>query len=200
LKEPIVTQSITTNNPVPRNTLAPWALVLGITGLVLSLVVVGGLFGLVAILLGGIATARPGRKGMATVGVITGGMSVPISLIAAFFWLFFLIPYFKYDPSVRRTWTIAEISNTKTALELFKTDVGRFPTTAENLKALITRPTGIDATWKGPYLTNSPTDKWGRPFVYRCPGTDDPSSYDLLSIGPDAKEGTADDISKRTEY
>ena len=57
------------------------------------------------------------------------------------------------------------------ALELFRLDVGRFPTTEEGLKALVERP-GNAERWAGPYLKKQgvPLDPWGRPYIYRKPG------------------------------
>lgn len=41
--------------------------------------------------------------------------------------------------------------------------------------------------------THMPKDAWRHDYVYRCPGTKDPNSYDLFSAGPDGKPDTADD-------
>jgi general secretion pathway protein G len=183
---------------VPRNALAVWALILGLAGLVLSVVVVGGLLGLVAALLGSIATTQPGRKGMAVSGIVMGGLSLPVAFYALLFCLF-ILPTLPFLEKSRHVGTISEISNVKTALGVFKTDVGRYPTTAEGLQALVTSPAGIGAAWRGSYFERLPADKWGHPLVYRCPGTADPTSYDLLSVGPDGIEGTNDDILKDTE-
>ena len=73
-------------------------------------------------------------------------------------------------------------------LELFKLDVGRFPTTQEGLGALVTAPSGA-SNWNGPYIKDpkSLKDPWGRDFVYKSPG--DKGAYDLLSLGADGKEG-----------
>jgi general secretion pathway protein G len=98
-----------------------------------------------------------------------------------------------------RGMTISDIKNIKTALAVFEVDVGRFPTTAEGLAALLKCPKGLGATWQGPYLEKMPTDRWGHDYVYVMPGTDDPTAYDLISAGPDGELGTADDIKKNTE-
>lgn len=98
-----------------------------------------------------------------------------------------------------RTSPIADISNLKTALDIFQTDIGRYPTAAEGLDALLSN-TIADPKWGGPYITKPPLDKWDRPHIYRCPGIDDPTSYDLISAGPDGIFGTKDDITKNTEY
>ncbi len=73
------------------------------------------------------------------------------------------------------------------ALDLFKLDTGRYPTTKEGLKALIQDP-GV-AGWGGPYMKKEqvPADPWGRPYRYRCPGTQ--GEYDLWSYGADGVAG-----------
>ena len=48
--------------------------------------------------------------------------------------------------------------------------------------------------WHGPYLDKLPEDPWGNPYIYYYPGKHNPNAYDLLSVGPDGKEGTDDDI------
>jgi len=194
-----MTQATFDGAAAPRNTLAVWALVLGIAGLILSVVVVGSLVGLVASVLGFFAAARPGRKGMAVTGIVMGGLSLPPALLAVFFWLVFYPANYDRVEVVRRGGTISEIWNVKTALGVFKTDVGRYPTTAEGLQALVTCPAGIATAWRGPYFEPLPADKWGHPLVYRCPGTAGPTSYDLLSVGPDGVEGTKDDVGKDDE-
>lgn len=77
------------------------------------------------------------------------------------------------------------------ALDLYEVDLGRYP---ESLEALVTRQ-GDSPRWKGPYLKKGiPKDPWGNAYVYRYPGSSNPDSYDLYSLGPDAKEGSGDDI------
>lgn len=87
-----------------------------------------------------------------------------------------------------------QIDQLTTALDLFRIDVGRLPTTDEGLKALLDTPSGL-TTWRGPYLkkTGAIVDPWGRAFVYRQPGQG--ADYDLLSLGADGKPGgTGEDI------
>lgn len=77
------------------------------------------------------------------------------------------------------------------ALDLYEVDMGRYP---ESLDSLVTKP-GEASRWRGPYLKKGiPGDPWGNDYVYRFPGSSNPDGYDLFSRGPDAKEGTADDI------
>ena len=81
----------------------------------------------------------------------------------------------------------AQIELLGTALDTFRLDVGRYPTTQEGLEALRTQPGGIEK-WDGPYLKREvPLDPWGRPYSYRSPGEHGP--YDLLSYGPDGAPG-----------
>ena len=81
----------------------------------------------------------------------------------------------------------AQIELLGTALDTFRLDVGRYPTTQEGLEALRTQPSGLER-WDGPYLKKEvPTDPWGKPFVYRSPGEHGP--YDLLSYGADGVPG-----------
>ena len=103
------------------------------------------------------------------------------------------------DATAKRKATISDIDNLKTALGIFEVDIGRYPTTAEGLNAFLKAPPGLENSWAGPHLEKFPVDKWGHNYVYRCPGTDDPTSYDLYSLGPDGLPGTADDITKTTK-
>lgn len=89
-----------------------------------------------------------------------------------------------------------ELLDLSRALNRFRTDNGRLPTVGEGLGALVSAPPRV-SNWHGPYLTATlpaaapPTDPWGRPYVYHpIPG----GGYVVLSVGPDGKEGTADDI------
>lgn len=74
------------------------------------------------------------------------------------------------------------------ALDLYRLDVGQYPSTEEGLAALIRAPSG-STWWAGPYLGRSevPLDPWGHDFVYRAPGSDGP--YDLYTLGADNRPG-----------
>jgi general secretion pathway protein G len=81
----------------------------------------------------------------------------------------------------------AQIENLGTALDTFRLDVGRYPSTQEGLGALNQRPSAADR-WDGPYLKEAiPADPWGRPFFYRSPG--EHGAYDLYSLGADGAPG-----------
>lgn len=82
-----------------------------------------------------------------------------------------------------------EIANIAAGLDLFKLDVGRYPTTAEGLDALEHAPTDID-NWNGPYMKTARNlkDPWGKPYLYRSPG--EHGEYDLYSYGQKGEAGS----------
>ncbi|MGQ9637443.1 MAG: type II secretion system major pseudopilin GspG [Thermodesulfobacteriota bacterium] len=81
----------------------------------------------------------------------------------------------------------AQIELFGTALDAFRLDIGRYPTTEEGLKALREKPSDVEK-WDGPYIPKEiPLDPWGRPYVYRSPG--EHGEYDLISYGRDGVEG-----------
>jgi general secretion pathway protein G len=81
-----------------------------------------------------------------------------------------------------------EIEQIGQTLDLFKLEVGRYPTTQEGLQALITAPAGV-TNWNGPYWkkTTLPKDPWTNEYHYASPGQH--GAYDLWSYGADGKEG-----------
>jgi general secretion pathway protein G len=84
-----------------------------------------------------------------------------------------------------------QIENLGAALDTFRLDIGRYPTSQEGLDALRERPTGVDR-WDGPYLKKEiPKDPWGNSYVYRSPGDKEP--YELFSYGADGVAGGAGD-------
>jgi general secretion pathway protein G len=87
----------------------------------------------------------------------------------------------------------AQLDSLDKALQAYRIDTGRFPTTAQGLKALTQAP-GDEPRWRGPYLRGEvPLDPWGRAYTYRIPGTDG-RDYDLGSLGRDGVAGgSADD-------
>jgi len=79
-----------------------------------------------------------------------------------------------------------QISDLEQALEIYKLDVGRFPTTDQGLEALVREPSGARG-WNGPYLKKGelPDDPWGNPYEY---------SYsrgvpEIVSLGADGRPG-----------
>lgn len=81
----------------------------------------------------------------------------------------------------------AQIELLGTALDTFRLDVGRYPTSQEGLDALVRQPGGVER-WDGPYLKKGvPLDPWGTPYAYRSPGEGGP--YDVISYGADKAPG-----------
>ncbi len=81
-----------------------------------------------------------------------------------------------------------QIDRISGALDLYRLDIGRYPSQGEGLPALLSAPGGVGG-WNGPYLKKeqSIVDPWGRPFGYRSPGQH--GDYDLWSLGADGIEG-----------
>jgi general secretion pathway protein G len=90
----------------------------------------------------------------------------------------------------------AQIALIEQALDQFRLDVGRYPTTQEGLNALVTNP-GMPK-WEGSYLKKGlPVDPWDKPYQYTSPGSH--GEFDLLSYGrdgnPDGEGEDADVVS-----
>ena len=85
----------------------------------------------------------------------------------------------------------AQIEILALALDSYRLDNDRYPSTELGLAALREPPEGdLGRGWRGPYLRREvPADPWGRPYVYVSPGDENPSSYDLLSLGRDGERG-----------
>jgi general secretion pathway protein G len=81
------------------------------------------------------------------------------------------------------------IERLTSVLDLYKLDVGSYPTTEQGLHALVERPSDV-SEWNGPYLKGEqvPMDPWSHPFAYSSPSTRSGHDYDLCSHGP---SGTA---------
>jgi len=90
-----------------------------------------------------------------------------------------------------------QIDQLGSALDLFRLDVGRYPTSQEGLAGLVARP-GTAPNWHGPYLkgTSVPSDPWGKPYQYRYPGSEG-RAYDLFSTGDSATAGDSRPIFAR---
>jgi len=87
----------------------------------------------------------------------------------------------------------AEIRSLMTALEMFKQYYNRYPTNAEGLRALVVKPADVEGWPDGGFLDQegTPTDPWGNPYVYVCPGSHGP--YDIICYGADGKpDGTGE--------
>jgi general secretion pathway protein G len=75
-------------------------------------------------------------------------------------------------------------------LDLYRLDVGSYPSTEQGLQALATRPIDVDV-WNGPYIKSGqpPLDPWNHPYLYRAPSSRVGHDYDLCSLGPSGNAG-----------
>ena len=81
-----------------------------------------------------------------------------------------------------------EIEQIGQTLDLYKLEIGRYPTSQEGLQALLSAPAGVN-NWNGPYWKKDtlPKDPWGNEYKYASPGQH--GAYDIVSLGADGKEG-----------
>lgn len=91
----------------------------------------------------------------------------------------------------RRVKAKADIRSIQSALAMFKTDTGSFPTTSEGLEVLVNDP-GIRGYSTDGYLDALQTDPWGNPYIYISPGVHS-KDYDLESFGKDGEDGGSGD-------
>ncbi len=81
----------------------------------------------------------------------------------------------------------AQITLFETALDTYRLDVGKYPTTDMGLGVLRVKPEDLEK-WDGPYLPKEiPMDPWGNPYEYRSPG--EHGEYEILSRGADGSSG-----------
>ncbi len=81
---------------------------------------------------------------------------------------------------------LATVSN---ALDMYKVDNSRYPTTAQGLEALITPPSDAKNYPEGGYIKGGyPTDGWENEMQYVSPGSEG-RPYDLFSLGADGQQG-----------
>ena len=86
--------------------------------------------------------------------------------------------------SARTSVARQSIERLASVLDLYKLDVGSYPSTEEGLQALGARPASV-GNWNGPYLKGEaqPLDPWNHAYVYQSPGRGG-REFDLCSRGP----------------
>lgn len=100
--------------------------------------------------------------------------------------------YFSQLGKSEVTITRAQIEGFAKALDTYRLDVGRYPSTDEGLAALFSKPSEGAEKWNGPYLSKVvPRDPWGRAYVYRSPGSK--GAFDISSYGSDGQPGGSGD-------
>jgi len=81
----------------------------------------------------------------------------------------------------------AQIDALEKALDQYRLDTGRYPTSEMGLTALVERPQN-EPKWSGPYLKKAvPLDPWGNPYLYQSPG--ERGEFDIVSYGKDRQPG-----------
>ena len=96
----------------------------------------------------------------------------------------------------------SDIRAIQTALDLYRLDNFKYPTTEQGLQALVTQPSDPTITnyRSGGYLPVAPQGSWNNPYQYVSPGANG-RDYDIISYGRDGKpggEGYDADISTST--
>lgn len=103
---------------------------------------------------------------------------------------------FSHVGASKATAARSQIEMLGAALDAYRLDNDRYPTTDQGLEALRREPLvqPRPRNWRGPYLRKEvPDDPWDRAYVYRSPGTGNPFAYDLLSYGRDGRAGGEDE-------
>ena len=129
-------------------------------------------------------TRQQKRKGFTLVEVLV--VVVILGLLAAL-----VVPrVVGRGEEAKRTAAAVQIREIEQALEMYRLDSSLYPSTAQGIEALVSKPSIPPEPRKyreGGYLRKLPADPWGSPFVYRRPG--DHGEYDLFSLGADGEEG-----------
>ena len=111
---------------------------------------------------------------------------VIISLLAAF-----VAPrFFGQEKKAKQRGAKGQIALLESAMDTYRLDVGRYPTSEQGLEALREKPDDID-NWDGPYLRKElPMDPWGNPYVYESPS--EHGDFAIMSYGADGNLGGED--------
>jgi general secretion pathway protein G len=94
----------------------------------------------------------------------------------------------KYLGSAKSDTARIQVDKLSGILDLYRLEVGHYPTEQEGLRALVEKPAQADS-WNGPYLKNAASlvDPWSVPYLYHAPGQH--GEFDLYTLGADGKEG-----------
>lgn len=98
---------------------------------------------------------------------------------------------FKHVGTAKESTAKSQIEMLGAALDAYRLDNGKYPTTEQGLVALWEAPTVEPApNWTQPYLRKPvPLDPWGNAYAYVSPGEVNPQGYDLVSYGADGQPG-----------
>ncbi|BEM57041.1 type II secretion system protein GspG [Serratia marcescens] len=90
---------------------------------------------------------------------------------------------------------VSDIVALENALDMYRLDNGRYPTTEQGVGALVSKPqlAPIPRNYSADgYLRRLPQDPWGNDYRLVNPGRH--GAIDVFSVGPDGESGSADDI------
>lgn len=110
---------------------------------------------------------------------------------------------FRHVDTAKNVAAQAQISTLGAALDAYRLDNGRYPTTEQGLAALWQAPS-MDprpSNWRGPYLRQPPpADPWGAAYVYRAPGDHVANGFDLSAMGSDGATGGTGEAADITNW
>ncbi|MCI0434945.1 MAG: type II secretion system major pseudopilin GspG [Gemmatimonadetes bacterium] len=133
-----------------------------------------------------VAARRRSRAGFTLIEILV--VIAVIALLAAL-----VAPnVFQHVGTARDAVARSQIEMLGAALDAYRLDNGRYPTTDQGLQSLYTEPTiePRPTNWRGPYLRKQvPMDPWNHPYVYVSPGALNPRGFDLISLGADGQVG-----------
>lgn len=91
----------------------------------------------------------------------------------------------------RNSVAVQSVERLGTILDMYKLDIGNYPTSEEGLDALVHQPPGVSG-WSGPYIKGgkTPQDPWNQPYLYVSPSTREGHEYDLCSGGASHEHGS----------
>jgi general secretion pathway protein G len=97
-----------------------------------------------------------------------------------------------YERAQRKA-AVTQINNLETALQTYRLEFGRYPTTEQGLDALVKQPSiePIPRNYPQNGILKSkevPLDPWKNSYVYFCPGLNG-EEYTIVSYGKDGAEG-----------
>lgn len=134
-------------------------------------------------------TSRPGKLSKPARGFTLIEIMVVVAILGILAAL--VVPKIMGRPDEARIVAAKQdIATIKQALNLYRLDNLRYPTTEQSLQALVEKPTSgpIPANWKaGGYLERLPKDPWGAPYQYLSPGVH--GEVDIFSLGADSEAG-----------
>lgn len=177
-------------------------------GLAIASLVCGVLgISLIAIILGHISLGKIRRsngtlkgRGMALTGTILGYAFIVVTILVLA--ASFLLLKLGFDSAGAEIQTQSKITRINSALITYSYRAGHYPSEAQGLEALVTRPTTDPkpSSWQAAFKS-LPKDGWDREFVYKYPEmlSNKGAVPEIISKGPDGVLGTLDDLSS-TSY